>query len=140
MAELKTQPNDASVNEFIQAVEGDDRRNDCLSLLSMMKRVTKKEPMMWGDSIVGFGRYHYKNRSGREGNWFVTGFAPRKRELTIYIMPGFEQYSEFMEKLGKHKTGKSCLYIKRLADIDAHVLEILITQSIVDMKEMYECR
>ena len=111
MSDLKTQQNNASVDDFIESVDSDDRRNDCIALLSMMTRITQKVPKMWGDSIVGFGSYHYKYKSGREGDWFVTGFAPRKRELTVYIMPGFEKYSALMEKLGKYRTGKSCLYI-----------------------------
>ena len=139
MSDLKTQQNDASVDDFIESVDGDDRRNDCIALLSMMTRITQKVPKMWGDSIVGFGSYHYKYKSGREGDWFVTGFAPRKRELTVYIMPGFEKYSALMEKLGKYRTGKSCLYIKRLSDVDSKTLEDLIEQSISDMEKIYDC-
>ena len=139
MSDLKTQQNNASVDDFIKSVESDDRRNDCLAMLSMMTRITQKVPQMWGDSIVGFGRYHYTYKSGREGDWFVTGFAPRKKELTVYIMPGFEKYSALMKKLGKYKTGKSCLYIKRLSDVDSKTLEDLIAQSISDMEKIYDC-
>lgn len=139
MSDLKTQQNDASVDDFLKSVDSDDRQNDCIALLSMMTRITQKVPKMWGDSIVGFGSYHYKYKSGREGDWFVTGFAPRKKELTVYIMPGFDKYSALMEKLGKYKTGKSCLYIKRLSDVDSTVLEDLITQSISEMEKIYDC-
>ncbi|MGD1907992.1 MAG: DUF1801 domain-containing protein [Leptolyngbyaceae cyanobacterium] len=139
MADLKTQPNDANMDQFIQAVADDRRRADCLTLLPIMERITQKVPQMWGDSIIGFGRYHYKYRSGREGNWFVTGFSPRKREMTVYIMPGFENYGDLLAQLGQHRLGKSCLYIKRLADIDLGVLETLVSRSIMDMAALYDC-
>ncbi|NER82486.1 MAG: DUF1801 domain-containing protein [Leptolyngbya sp. SIO1D8] len=139
MSELKTQPNDASVEAFIQSVNDEKRRNDCLILLPIMQRITQKAPKMWGSSIIGFGSYHYKNRSSREGDWFMTGFSPRKREMTVYIMPGFQDYAALLEKLGKHRLGKSCLYIKRLSDVDMPTLEDLITRSISDMESMYEC-
>ena len=140
MTGLKTQPNDANVDEFIQSVEDDQRRNDCLTLLPIMQRITQKQPIMWGDSIIGFGNYHYENRSGRGGDWFVTGFSPRKREMTVYIMPGFQNYSVLLEQLGKHRLGKSCLYIKKLSDVNITILESLIAQSVADMKSMYECQ
>ncbi|MBE9068788.1 DUF1801 domain-containing protein [Leptolyngbya cf. ectocarpi LEGE 11479] len=139
MSDLKTQPNDASVDKFIQALENEQRRNDCLTLLPIMQRVTQREPTMWGDSMIGFGRYHYRYKSGREGDWFITGFSPRKRELTVYIMPGFENYSALLEQLGKHRLGKSCLYIKKLSDVDITLLETLITQSITEMEARYDC-
>lgn len=139
MADLKTQPNDASVDQFIQSVDDEQRRNDCLILLPLIQRITQKEPKMWGDSIIGFGSYHYKYKSGREGDWFVTGFSPRKRETTIYIMPGFDKYSDLLETLGKHRLGKSCLYIKKLSDVDTSTLETLFTRSVADMKSMYDC-
>ncbi|MEM9486836.1 MAG: DUF1801 domain-containing protein [Cyanobacteria bacterium P01_F01_bin.116] len=139
MSTLKTQPNDASVDQFIQSVDHEQHRHDCLALLSIMQRITQKEPQMWGDSIVGFGSYHYKYASGREGDWFVTGFSPQKRDMTVYIMPGFEKYSALLEQLGKHRLGKSCLYIKKLSDVNISVLETLITQSVADMKSMYDC-
>ncbi len=137
MTGLKTQPNDANVNEFIQSVEDEQRRSDCLTLLPIMQRITQTQPTMWGDSIIGFGSYHYENRSGRGGDWFITGFSPRKRELTVYIMPGFQNYSALLEQLGKHRLGKSCLYIKKLSDINITILESLIAQSVADMKSMY---
>lgn len=104
-----------------------------------MQSITQKEPKMWGDSIIGFGSYHYKYKSGREGDWFVTGFSPRKRETTIYTMPGFDNYSDLLETLGKHRLGKSCLYIKKLSDVDTSTLETLLTRSVADMKSMYDC-
>lgn len=130
MAKLKTTPSDGSVQAFLNAVADDERREDCLALLKIMKQVTKAEPKMWGDSIVGFGSYHYKYASGREGDWFLTGFSPRKQALTLYIMSGFSRYDALMRKLGKYKTGKSCLYVKRLADVDLPVLKELIQESV----------
>jgi hypothetical protein len=100
-----------------------------------MKQVTKSEPKMWGSSIVGFGTYHYKYESGREGDWFITGFSPRKQNLTLYIMGGFARYDELMKQLGKHKTGKSCLYIKYLADVDLPTLKKLIQESVSHMRK-----
>jgi hypothetical protein len=100
-----------------------------------MKQVTKAEPRMWGSSIVGFGSYHYKYESGREGDWFVTGFSPRKQNLTLYIMPGFESYGGLLGKLGKHKTGKSCLYVNTLEDVHLPTLKALIRQSVKHMNK-----
>ncbi len=134
MAELKTQLNDASVEEFLNTVEDEQKRADCLAVLKLMKQVTKAQPKMWGTSIVGFGSYHYKGASGREGDWMLTGFSPRKQNLTLYIMAGFDNYDALMKKVGKHSTGKSCLYIKRLADVDTGVLKELVAQSVVHMK------
>lgn len=129
MAELKTQKNKASVTAFLNSVEDEKRRKDSKAVLKMMKEITGEKPAMWGDSIVGFGNYHYKYESGREGDWFKTGFAPRKNALTLYIMTGFSRYAELMSKLGKYKTGKSCLYIKKLEDVDQDVLRELIEES-----------
>lgn len=129
MAELKTKLNDASVDDFINGVEDEARREDCRTIAELMSRITGEEPKMWGASIVGFGTYHYKYASGREGDWMKMGFSPRKQNLTLYIMDGFDKYDELMAKLGKHKTGKSCLYVKRLSDIDMKVLEKLINAS-----------
>lgn len=139
MADLKTQPSDASVDQFIQAVADEQRRQDAIALLALMKRITQQEPQLWGGTMVGFGRYHYSYASGRSGTWFVTGFAPRKRETTVYIMAGFEPYAALLEQLGKHRLGKSCLYIKRLADVDMQVLETLVTRSLADMAARYPC-
>ena len=130
MAELKTKRNDGSVEDFLNSVEDEAKRDDCYQVLNIMKEITGEEPKMWGGSIVGFGSYHYKYASGREGDWFVTGFSPRKQALTLYIMAGFSKYDELMSKLGKYKTGKSCLYIKKLDDIDEEVLRELITTSV----------
>ncbi len=129
MKELKTKINDANVKDFLMSVEDEKRKEDSLKTLEMMKKITKEEPKMWGASIVGFGTYHYKYASGREGDWFITGFSPRKLSLTIYIMGGFQNYDELLGKLGKFKTGKSCLYIKKLEDVDTQILEKLIAES-----------
>jgi hypothetical protein len=137
MAELKTQRTEASVDAFVSGIADDARREDCMTLLRIMKQATGAEPAMWGPSIVGYGSYHYKYASGREGDWFVAGFSPRKRDLTLYIIAGFERYDALMAKLGKHTTGKSCLYIKRLADVDLMVLEELIAASVKHMKQTH---
>jgi hypothetical protein len=130
MAELKTKLNDASVDEFIDNITDEQRRADCRAALKLMKKVTGAKPKMWGATIVGFGSYHYKYASGREGDWFQVGFSPRKQNLTLYIMDGFAKYDELMAKLGKHKTGKSCLYVNKFADIDLAVLRELIEASV----------
>ncbi len=135
MAELKTRQNDASVEAFLNSIADEKKRADCFTLLDMMKQATGVAPKMWGDSIVGFGSYHYKYKSGREGDWFLAGFAPRKQTLTLYIMAGFDQYDDLLAKLGKYKTGKSCLYIKKLADIDLATLKELVKQSVEHMKK-----
>lgn len=137
MAELKTKPNSASVEGFLNGVEDEQRRDDCFELVRVMKRVTRKPPKMWGDSIVGFGSYRYKYDSGREGEWFLTGFSPRKKDLTLYIMSGFQRYGSLMTQLGKHRTGKSCLYVKRLSDVDTGVLEELIRESVEHLATKY---
>jgi hypothetical protein len=116
----------------------DARRQDCLRVLEIMKRVTGDEPKLWGPAMVGFGSYHYRYDSGREGDWFVTGFSPRKANLTLYIMAGFDRYAELLERLGKFKTGKSCLYVKKLADVDEAVLTELIAASVEHMRRTYE--
>lgn len=130
MAALKTRPNATSVEQFLNAIPDPRKRNDSLALLDIMKKTTHEEPLMWGDSIVGFGRYHYKYASGREGDWFLTGFSPRKQSLTVYIMSGFRHHQMLMKKLGKHKTGKSCLYINKLDDVNLEVLQQLIAASV----------
>ena len=137
MAQLKTRRNGASVDDFLDAVDKERRREECRTINDMMRRVTGEDGAMWGDSIVGFGSYHYKYASGREGDWFLTGFAPRKQALTVYIMPGFTNFNDLMAKVGKHKTAKSCLYIKKLEDVDLDVLEDLVAKSIVYMRETY---
>lgn len=137
MTALKTARTTASVNRFLGTVTDPDRRADCLTVLKIMKRVTRADPAMWGTSIVGFGSYHYCYASGREGDWPLTGFSPRKQALTIYIMAGFTRYPQIMKKLGKHSTGSSCLYIKRLEDVDLAVLEELIRESVRHIKHVY---
>jgi hypothetical protein len=133
MAELKTKQTESSVEAFLAAISDETRRQDCLTISKMMKKATKAEPKMWGTSIVGFGNRHYKYASGREGDWFVIGFSPRKQDLTLYLAGGFSPNSALMQKLGKHKTGGTCLYIKRLADVDLGVLEELVRQSVKEM-------
>ena len=135
--ELKTRLTNASVTEFLEAVEGDARRADGHTLLALMGRATGQEPRMWGASIVGFGSYSYCDSSGRQHSWMATGFSPRKTAMSIYIMPGFSRYRSLLERLGPHKTGKSCLYVKRLSDIDQTVLEDLVTRSYRDITEKY---
>ncbi len=137
MAELKTKETASSVEAFLAAIPDEEMRRDCQVVAQMMEQVVKTKPKMWGDSVVGFGTYHYKYPSGREGDWFLTGFAPRKKALTLYIMAGFTQYDALMDKLGKYKTGKSCLYVKRLDDIDLSVLEELIEASADYVSKLY---
>lgn len=139
MAELKTKPTEEDPSRFLKGIEDDQKRQDCLELLSLMETITGKKPKMWGTSIIGFGSYHYKYASGREGDYFVTGFSPRKQNLSIYIMPGFDRYEAEMSKLGKYKTGKSCLYIKTLDDIDRELLQELVSKSVKDMARIYRC-
>jgi len=130
MADLKTKPNEASVEAFLNGVEDTRKREDSFAILEMMQEITGAEAQMWGSSIIGFGSYHYKYASGRENDWFQIGFSPRKQNLTLYIMTSFDGYGELLDKLGKHKTGKSCLYIKRLDDVDLDTLRELMTQSV----------
>ena len=132
--EVKTKVTDANVEEFLEKVENPKRKEDSFKVLEIMKDVTKEEPKMWGTSIVGFGSYHYRNKSGGEADWLATGFSPRKQSLTLYIMDGFDNYSELLGKLGKHKTGKSCLYINKLEDIKIPVLKELIKESLKHVK------
>lgn len=126
---LKTTPNDQSVKDFLNNVQDEKKRADSFTILELMKDVTGEEPQMWGDSIIGFGIYQYKYASGRKGEWFLTGFSPRKQNLTLYIMSGFLEYDKLLSRLGKYKTGKSCLYINRLEDIDLEALEELVRLS-----------
>ena len=138
MAENKTQPTKLSVTEFIKAIDDPQKRADARKVAAMMRKATGKRAKMWGPSIVGFGTYHYKYASGREGDFMVAGFSPRKQALTVYIMAGFSKYDALMKKLGKYKTGKSCLYIKRLSDVDEAVLQKLIDESVKYMRKNYE--
>lgn len=138
MAENKTKATKASVAGYLAKIGDETRRRDCETLIRLMKKATKQEPVMWG-SMVGFGKYHYRYESGREGDMFMLGFASRKTDLTMYIMDGPESQPKLMAKLGKFRTGKSCLYVKKLADIDTAVLEQLITTSVRAMREKYDC-
>ncbi len=137
MARQKTRENSASVKTYLQSVDNPTRRDDSLAMLALMRDVTGEEARMWGSSIVGFGSYHYVYESGREGDAPLTGFSPRKQNLAIYVMPGFSAYGPLLEKLGKHKTGKSCLYINKLADIDMKVLKTLVQRSVQHMRKKY---
>ena len=135
MSDLKTKPTDQNVEEYLNKVENPTKREDSFKILELMKEISKEEPVMWGDSIIGFGNYHYKYESGREGDWFVAGFAPRKQNLTVYIMSGFDKYNELLGKLGKHKLGKSCLYINKLKDVDTSILREIVKQSIESVRK-----
>ena len=136
MAELKTKETKASVAAFLNKISDVQRRKDCQTVLELMQRATGEKPKMWGSSIVGFGRYKYRYASGREGEWPIIGFSPRKTDLTLYIMPGFEEYADaLLAKLGKCKTGKSCLYIKRLDDVEIPVLKKLISKSVAKVRQ-----
>lgn len=138
MAELKTKKNSASVVAFIASVKDEAKRRDARALLKIFKAATGQQPKMWGTSIVGYGSYHYKSeRSRQEGDWLMTGFSPRKTNLTIYIMPGFKNYQVLLKKLGPHKTSVGCLYLKRLSDVDTKVLAMIIKTSYKDMKKKY---
>lgn len=137
MAVPKTLPNDASVEEFLSSVENVERRGDARAVIEIMERITGHPPVMWGDSIIGFDTYHYKYASGREGDWMISAVSPRKTALTVYVMAGFERFPSLMAKLGKYKTGSSCLYLKRLSDADPEILEELISQSVAYMRKTY---
>ena len=138
MSEPKTKRHDGDVNEFLDAVENPRRREDARRVLELMREVTGEPPKMWGSSIVGFGSYHYRYASGREGDWMITGFSPRKQNLTIYIMPGFSEFAGLLDRLGKHKTSKSCLYLNKLEDVDQEVLAELVRESVKVMKARYK--
>ena len=135
MAENKTTPNDQDVEQFLNSVDDERKRKDSFTILELMKQVTGLEPRMWGSSIVGFGSYHYTYESGREGDMILAGFSPRKQNLTLYNMSGFERYDDLLQKLGKHTTGKGCLYIKRLDDVDLPTLKSLIEESFKHVKQ-----
>ena len=134
MYEVKTKPNAHSAEEFVEQIEHKVRKQDSLTLLVMMSKITGEKPVMWGESIVGFGEYDYTNRSGFVGKWFYLGFSPRKQSMSIYIMNGFAQYNEILSRLGKHKHSVSCLYVSNLANIDLPVLEELFRTSLQDMQ------
>lgn len=134
MAEQKTKPTNQSVKEFLNEISEPERCADCFAIAKIMEEVTGEKPKMWGPSIVGFGSYRYKYASGREGDWPMMGFSPRKKDLTLYIMMGFEKHADLMEKLGKHSHSKSCLYIKRLSDVHIPTLKKLIKVGLKDLK------
>ena len=133
MTKNKTQATNASVPEFLNAVESDRRRLDAMRLDQIFREETGFQPVMWGPGIVGYGRYHYVYASGREGDFLATGFSPHKTSLSIYIMPGYADFADIMARLGKHKTGRSCLYINKLADVDEVVLRELIRAGLRDL-------
>ncbi|MFC4724907.1 DUF1801 domain-containing protein [Glycocaulis abyssi] len=133
MGENKTQPEKRSVEAFLASIEPDTKREEARRLDALFRKVTGFEPVMWGASMVGYGRYHYRYESGREGDFFATGFSPRKAQHSIYIMPGYADYSAILDRLGKHSMGKSCLYVKRLTDIDMNVLGELIAAGLKDL-------
>jgi len=137
MTELKTKPTRKSVTKFLQSVENNNRREDCEHLIRIMREITGEKPVLWGDSIVGFGSYQYSQRSGQIATWPLTGFSPRKQNLAIYIMPGFGQYKKLLTTLGKHKHSVSCLYINKLEDVDISVLSEMIADSVSVMQEKY---
>lgn len=135
MSQNKTRPTNQNVIDFLKSVDHKTRREDGFALLEMMKEITGEDAVMWGSSIVGFGTHHYKYESGREGDMPLIGFSPRKQSMTLYIMPGFDEYEDALAKLGKHKIGKSCLYVNKLADVDEDVLRKLIKSAYKHMKE-----
>ena len=138
MAESKTRVTDADPREYIASVEHPTRRADAEVLLELFGEVTGCEPKMWGDSIVGFGRYRYDYKSGRKDEWLLTGFAPRKANLVLYVMPGYEGKDEVLGRLGKHRLGKSCLYINKLADVDTDALKEIVALGVEEMRERFE--
>lgn len=140
MSGNKTVETDASVENFINSVDNEQKRKDSWDLISMMQEITGCQPKMWGTSLVGFGSYHYKYESGREGDMLVTGFSPRKTAMTLYVMPGFENFEQQLAKLGPYKTGKSCLYLKNLEVVDREVLKEIISDSVNIMKSRYDCK
>ena len=135
MVELKTKLTDASVDKFLKAIKDEQTRADCYQIVEIMKNATKAEPKMWGTSIVGFGDYHYKYASGQENDWFLVGFSPRKQNLTLYLMGGFDENKDLLKNLGKHSLGKGCLYVKTLEDVDTKVLKKLVSETVRRMKK-----
>ena len=134
---MKTVATRASVSRFIEALDDPERRRECKVLVRLMRGITGQKPVLWGESIVGFDTYRYSRSNGKQFEFFRTGFSPRKQALTIYIMPGYADFSAILARLGPHKTGKSCLYLKRLADVDFDVLEELVRAGYADMNERY---
>lgn len=137
MAENKTKPTDASVEEYLAAIEDEVRRSDCAALVTLMSELIGEPPQMWGSSIVGFGNYHYKYASGREGDACLCGFSSRKGDISVYLLAGGAEQEELLAKLGKHKMGKACLSIRRLSDVDAEVLAQLVIGSVAEIRRLY---
>ncbi|MEO1254797.1 MAG: DUF1801 domain-containing protein [Bacteroidota bacterium] len=137
MADLKTKLNDQSVTDFVESVEPEWKKQDAKQILNLLHKVTGEQPKMWGNSIIGFGKYHYKYESGREGDWFLAGFSPRKQDTTIYMTGGFDNLGELLTKLGKHKKSVGCLYLKKLEDVNIDILEKMIQKSIETYKKRY---
>lgn len=137
MASNKTQITDMSVEDFLQSITSESIRKDCYELCAIMQDITKEKPVMWGNSMVGFGQYSYKYKTGREGSWFLVGFSPRKKNITLYLMSGFEQFSDILSQLGKFTTGSSCLYIQSLTDINKNILTELLAQSILQTQSTH---
>ena len=140
MAGNKTKPTKVSVTAFIKSIEDEQMRRDARKVAAMMREATGSRARMWGANIVGFGEYHYKYESGREGDFMIAGFSPRKQALTLYVIPGFKHFESLMSKLGKYKTGKSCLYIRRLSDVNEQVLKRLIVGSVKYMRKHYSTK
>jgi len=140
MAELKTVPNDHDVAEFIAQLADEQRQAECQVLLPLMAEASGESPRMWGDAIVGYGSYHYVYPSGREGDWLMVGFSPRKRDLTIYLLSGFEPLAPWMDGLGRYKTSKSCLYLRRLEDIHLPTLTEMVRQAVAYLRRTYPAR
>ena len=139
MSDMKTVENDGNVGAYLESVDNPRRRDDAKRVARMMQEVTGEKPRMWGDSIVGYGKYKYRRADGSEHMWPVTGLAPRKAALTVYIMPGFKAYGDLMQRLGKHRHSVSCLYITRLENVDFEVLTELVRRSVSDMRRKYGC-
>lgn len=140
MAEPKTKPTQQSVQDFLDKIENEQVRDDCYTLIKLMKKATGSEPKMWGPSIVGFGKYHYKYDSGHEGDSCLTGFSPRKQNISLYVMPGIMDNQDLLKDLGKHKAAKGCLYIKKLDDVNMNVLEKLVKRSVETLKKKYPAK
>jgi len=137
MAEPKTRPTKVRVNDFIDTVPNPERRKEARTIVALMRRVTGERPVMWGPSIIGFGTYTLRYASGKTADWPIAGFSPRKADLTLYIMPGFDRYADLLAKLGKHRTATTCLYLKRLSDVDLEVLEAIVRESVANVRKEY---
>jgi hypothetical protein len=140
MAEQKTKPTQQSVQDFLDKIDNEQVRDDCYTLIKLMKKVTGSEPKMWGPSIIGFGKYHYKYDSGHEGDSCLTGFSPRKQNISLYVMLGILDHQDLLKELGKHKAAKGCLYIKKLDDVNMSVLEKLVKRSVDTLKKKYPAK